>query len=588
MEEDTKGLGDYLEVVRRRRWQLVLPAAAILLTAVASAWLIPLVYRSSATILIEQQEIPQDLVRSTVTSYADQRVRMISQRVMTTAKLGEIIERLDLYARERSAYGLATAVDKMRVDVALDMVSADVVDPRSGRPVPATIAFTLGYDSSSPAVAQAVVQEIVSLFLAENLKTRRDAARETAKFLGGEADKLAEQISSLEIRLATFKEEHATSLPELMQLNLQMMERIESQLRDNEQAVRAREERRIYLRSELAQISPYSKLYSSTGERILSASDRLKALEAEYVGLAASYSASHPDRIKTEREIAALRREVGATDTADLQRRLADQQGQLATLKDRYSDTHPDVRKARATVEATERRIAQAHKGGKSATGKDFDADNPAYIQLQAQLQAAEAELGALHAERQQLTEKLTEMEARIAQAPVIERDYRALTRDYDNAIAKYREIRTKQMQAELGQSLEAESKGERFALVEPPQLPEKPSKPNRLAILLIGFVFSIAGGVGNVLLQENLDRSVRGVPGIAAVLGAPPLGVIPYIVTAVDLSARRRYRRRLLAAASAMLVLSLTFVHFVIAPLDAVWISVLERVVLAAGGQAE
>jgi uncharacterized protein involved in exopolysaccharide biosynthesis len=583
MDEDTKGLGDYLEVVRRRRWQLILPAAAILLAAVASAWLIPPVYRSSATILIEQQEIPQELVRSTVTSYADQRVRMISQRVMTTAKLGEIIERLELYALERSTYGLTTAVDKMRVDVALDMVSADVVDPRSGRPVPATIAFTLGYDSSSPTVAQAVVQELVSLFLAENLQTRREAARETAKFLSGEADKLADQISFLETRLAAFKEEHATSLPELMQLNLQMMERIESQLRDNEQAVRAREERRIYLRSELAQLSPYSKLYSSSGERMLSAADRLRVLEADYVGLAASYSASHPDRIKIEREIAALRREVGATDTADLQRRLADQQVQLAALKDRYSETHPDVRKARATIDATQRRIAEARSASRPAGG----ADNPAYIQLQAQLQAAEAELMALQAERQQLRDKLAHLEARIAQAPMIERDYRALTRDYDNAIAKYREIKTKQMQAELGESLEAESKGERFVLVEPPQVPERPSKPNRLAILVIGFAFSVAGGVGNALLQENLDRSVRGVCGVAAVLGAPPLGVIPRIVTAAECAARRRRRRRLVGAGAAVVVLAAGAVHLFLVPLDAVWLATLERLGVLDGGQA-
>ena len=588
MDEDTKGLGDYLEVVRRRRWQLLLPALAILLAAVASAWLIPPVYRSSAAILIEQQEIPQDLVRSTVTSYADQRVRIISQRVMTTSKLGEIIERLDLYAPERSAYGLTTAVEKMRLDVALEMVSADVVDPRSGRPVPATIAFTLAYDSSNPQVAQAVASEIAALFLAENLQTRRDAARETAKFVSGEAEKLAEQISVLEGSLATFKEKHANSLPELMQLNLQMMERIETQLRDNEQAIRAREERKIYLRSELAQIDPHSKLYSTTGERVLGAADRLKALEAEYVGLAASYSASHPDRIKTEREIAALRREVGTTDTAELQRKLTEQRAKLVALKDRYSDTHPDVKTLRAAIGATERRISAARQGAKAAASPDVDSDNPAYIQLQAQLQAAEAELGALQAERAQLKEKLTDLETRIAQAPVIERDYRALARDYDNAIAKYREIKTKQMQAELGESLEVESKGERFVLIEPPQVPEKPSKPNRLAILFIGFVFSIAGGVGNVLLQENIDRSVRGVRGVVNVLGAPPLGVIPCIVTAADLSSRRRRRARLLAAAVAALLLIGIWVHVVLMPLDVALLGVLERFGVPGGGTAE
>jgi succinoglycan biosynthesis transport protein ExoP len=93
MEEDVKGIGDYLAIIKRRRWQFIVPALLIFVAATLAALLIPPTYRSSATILIEQQEIPQDLVRTTVTSYAAERVQVISYRVLTTAKLGEIIER---------------------------------------------------------------------------------------------------------------------------------------------------------------------------------------------------------------------------------------------------------------------------------------------------------------------------------------------------------------------------------------------------------------------------------------------------------------------------------------------------------------
>jgi len=321
-DQDVKGLGDYLAILKRRRWQLVVPAALIFLAAVVAAVAIPATYRSQATILIEQQDVPPELVRSTVTGYADQRVQVISQRVLTTAKLGEIVERFNLYPEERQKTSLATVVEEMRKDIHLDMVSADVVDPRSGRPTQATIAFTLAYDSRSPQLAQKVANEITTLFLNENLKTRRAAARDTSKFLNVEAEKLAEQISTLEARLATFKEKHTDNLPELMQLNLQLMQRTEDQLRNNEQTIRTLEERRIYLQSQLSQIEPRGSIYSATGARVMGVADRLKALEAEYAGVAARYSSSHPTRIKMEREIGALRAQVKASDTRDLERKL--------------------------------------------------------------------------------------------------------------------------------------------------------------------------------------------------------------------------------------------------------------------------
>ena len=131
-EQEGLGLTDYIAILRRRRWYLIVPAVVIFAVAVAVAMLMPATYRSEATILIEQQQIPQDLVRSTVTSYADQRVQIISQRVMTTANLSNVIEKYDLYAAERKQEPMSVVVEQLRQNIGLKMVSADVVDPRSG------------------------------------------------------------------------------------------------------------------------------------------------------------------------------------------------------------------------------------------------------------------------------------------------------------------------------------------------------------------------------------------------------------------------------------------------------------------------
>src|SRR5215468_4673880 len=127
-------LRDVLKAVARRRMPAMICIAIGIMIAVLLAVLLPAKYESSATILIEQQELPADLVRSTVTSFADQRVQVISQRVMTTETLLKVINKFDLYAERRSRDAREEIIKRMRSDIDFHMISADVIDPRSGRP----------------------------------------------------------------------------------------------------------------------------------------------------------------------------------------------------------------------------------------------------------------------------------------------------------------------------------------------------------------------------------------------------------------------------------------------------------------------
>jgi uncharacterized protein involved in exopolysaccharide biosynthesis len=574
--EEGYSLADYLSILRRRRWQLIVPALILFTVAAIAAVSIPATYRSQATILIEQQEIPQDLVRSTVTSYADQRVQVISQRVLNSKNLIEVIEKYDLYAKERNNATMASLVQKMRKDIQLKMVSADVVDPRSGRPTAATIAFTLAYESKSPVNAQKVANEVVSLFLNENIKKRREVAHEASKFLSEEADKLSEQISDLEARLAVFKEANSGSLPEMQSLNMTLMQRVEDQLRRNDQDERVLDERIIYLESELAQLNPYSNLYSTTGERMLSVSDRLKSLQSEYVSVASRYSESHPDRIKMKRELEALQAKSGESGIAELQRRVSDLERELSSLSKRYSKDHPDVKRKQRELKAVNSQLAQARKS-KPKPSANEQADNPAYVQLQTQLQAAHAERRSLKSTHDELEARLNDFEQRLSNAPKIEREYRAITRDYDNAMAKFKEVKAKQLEAELAESLEAGSKAERFVLIEPPLLPEKPSKPNRLAILFLGVVFSVGGGVGTVVLRESMDDAIHGPKDIEKIIGAPPLAVIPYLQTDEEIAARKRRKALYVITATLAVAGLLAAVHFYYRPLDVLYLQLMQ-----------
>jgi len=578
VEEDIKTFNDYAAVLRRRWAQFLGPIVFLLLISVLVAVSIPPVYRSSATILIEQQDIPVDLVRSTVTSYAGERIQIISQRVMTTANLDRIIQKFSLYEDERRRETMEEVLKRMREDVQLEMQSADVIDPRSGRPTQATIAFTLSFDSESPDLAQKVANELVSLYLNENIKTRTQKAAETSGFLIDEAGKLRDQIAELEKKLAEFKERNVGRLPELVQLNLQLMERIERELMETQRQIRDREERKIYLEAQLAQIHPNTSIISATGEKILGPADRLKALEAQYISAAATYSPNHPDLVKMRKEMDALSKETGGSaDVEEIEKQLVKLRAELVQAREKYVVDHPDVKKLKKMISALDEQRNNTLPETMSAKAA-LKPDNPAYIQLQAQLDAANTELKSFHEQERELRKKLTSYELRVTQTPQVEREYRSLTRDYEHALRKYQEIKAKQTEAQLAEELEKDRKGERFSLIEPPLRPEVPEKPNRVAIMFLGLVLSFAGGLATVAVAESMDHAVRGARGVAGVLGTPPLAVIPYIVGERDERKRRATQWMMFVVFLASIGVALAAVHFLFKPLDVLWFVALRR----------
>src|SRR5215469_3924870 len=185
--EEAGGSPNLLLAIRRRRRPLLLVIAAVLLLAILTAIFWPPRYSATGTILIEQQELPSELVRSTVSSYASQRVQVISQRVMTTENLMNIIQRYNLYPDLRRRRPREEVVRQMRRDTQLQMISADVIDPRDGRPTKATIAFSITYSSPSAELASKVANELVSLYLQQNIETRQQSSRDAAVFLTGES-----------------------------------------------------------------------------------------------------------------------------------------------------------------------------------------------------------------------------------------------------------------------------------------------------------------------------------------------------------------------------------------------------------------
>jgi uncharacterized protein involved in exopolysaccharide biosynthesis len=568
----TATLADHIATLRRRRGLMGMTFSIVLTVCVLAAVLWPATYRSTATILIEQQEVPSDLVRSTISSYADQRIQVISQRVMTTANLTAIIQKYDLYAKDRRRKPREVIFERMRDDIKFQMISADVVDPRLGHPTKATIAFSVSYDNQLPEIAAKVANELTTLYLDENLSSRKQLASDTATFLTEEATRLGGQIAELEAKLAKFKESHGQDLPELTQLNIQLMSRTEDELREIETRIRSLDQQIVYLEAQLAQITPAAQIYTSTGERVVSPADRLKILKSDYSRLTAVYAPDHPDVLKTKREIEGLEREVGAVDPDnDVERKLTDAKSRLAEAEQRYSPDHPDVVRLKAEVAGFEAAV-KAPAPPPSAKRASSEPDNPAYIQIKAQREASVNERASLETRRSQLRAKMSDFEQRLAGAPSVEREYSGMARELEGNQLKYRETRQKQMEAQLAQSLETERKGERFTLIEPPLVPEKPESPNRIVILVLGVILSLGAAVASAAVKELLDDTVRGRRDIERLLAVPPLAIVPWIETEDDRVSRKRRQRFTLVGAAGSVLIALTMVHLFYKPLDVLW----------------
>lgn len=569
MEEALTFRMNYVEVIKRRLPVSFAVGLVLLFITAALALGLPSVYKSRSVILIEAQEIPQDLVRSLVTSYADQRMQTIAQRVLTNANLTEIIQKYDLYSHERQREALESVLDTMRDDIAMLPISADVVDPKQGKAVKATIAFELAYENESPELAQRVANEIASLFLNENLKQRTEASADTLGFLSGEAEKLRSTVADLESKLAEFKKKNVESLPELQNLNLELMNRTEIQISQLDTQLQSLLQQRVYLESELSQQKPHTQLISETGQRILGPADRLKILESEFTPLAARYGVNHPDVIAKRKEIESLRSQVGAGNAGkEISLKLEHAQGELAIAAKKYADSHPDVKRLKREVESL--RIQMVNLPSMPVAPLTNESpDNPAYIQLQARLSATDSDIASVRSQQGALRAKLGDLEERLTKAPEVEREYRMLTRDYEIAQTKYQEVLAKKQEAELASSLESTRRGERFTMIEPPVIPEEPSSPNRLAIVLLGLIVSMSGGVGSGALAESFDTRIYGRSGVAQLLGVPPLAVIPNLGTAP--SGRRAFLTwmKLLVIALALLLVGLAVIRITMGPLD-------------------
>jgi uncharacterized protein involved in exopolysaccharide biosynthesis len=549
----------------RRKWWFLIPAAMVFTFAVSLLFVLPPTYRSEASILIEGQDVPEEIVPSLVTDYVDRRLDVLTRRVLSSDNLIRMIEQNDLYPEERELLSRSALAELMRDHIVINIISTQINDPRAGRESEMTTAFEIHFDYRNPEDARRVTDELVSLYLSTNLDTRRDVAQQTMEFLSSERAAVEQRIATIEDRLAEFQTENRELLPEEMAFKRQLLANLEQQLQSMERDLRALREREGFLTTEIALTDEFQP-----GDRRIGGAtpeSQLEQVRAELATARARYSANHPDVVRLARELASLEAVVGERAGASgLEARAENLVSELAGLRERYTASHPDV--VRLENELASVRDAIAESGGTSGMA-DGRRRNSTYVQLSAQLNSVQTEIRSIEQQQRQLLEERRTLQEQLAQAPVVEREYVRLTRQLENAITDREALADKEATASLSGSLELQAIGERFVLAEPANLPLAPVSPQKRLILLLGFVLAVGSGGGTVVLSEMLDRSVRSTAQLTRILGDVPLALIPTIVSPAE-----RHRALALRTAAVIGVIALSaggafWVHQAVVPLD-------------------
>lgn len=501
---------DILSLLVKRRWFLVVPFLLCSLGALlVSRWL-PNVYQSETLIQVVPQRVPEEYVRSTVSTKLEERLQSLTQQIMSRTRLERIVQEFDLYAEQRRTGIMEDVIDAMRKSIDVKTTGG-----RSG-----VDAFTVRFSSNDPVIAQKVTERLAGLFIDENLRDRGFLADATNEFLETQLADARARLVEQERKLKEFRERHSGALPTQLGSNMQAIQSMQLQLQALLESAARDRDRRLML------------------ERLRNdAQTELDALRAA-APVAAPAAAGD----------VAL---AGATAAQQLESARA----QLAQMELRLKPNHPDVRRMKrliadlakkAETEALQQPLSAdaASSAPARVTSPDEIARRDRLVQMNAELESLDRQMKFKESEEQRLRGAITGYQARIEAVPGLESEWIALSRDYDTLQKGYQDLLAKSEDSKVAANLERRQIGEQFKVLDPARAPERPISPNRLRINGMGAALGLAIGVLLIGFLEYRDSSMRTEADVINILSLPVLAMIPTIVNRRE--EQRRARRRL------------------------------------------
>lgn len=272
-------------ILWQRRFYVLGCFIALLLAGTVAAFALPRTYRSTATLLVQSQDLPTSIVDSPTTGAIEQRIARIREQVLSRGDLIQLIEQNDLYPDERRSKPLSKVIEQMRHATVVSALSSDI-GQQSGTQN-STVAIAMSFEYPDPAKAQTVLQSFVTKFLSMDSQDVEDQASLTVRFLQDQANKLQSQISGIEGELTGLKARNGAALASSGAPPLIDTGSFSAQI--------------TALQNENRQLIAQSR-------RPAQRNDALATAEAVLAATQARYNDTHPDVIAAKERVNALRK----------------------------------------------------------------------------------------------------------------------------------------------------------------------------------------------------------------------------------------------------------------------------------------
>jgi polysaccharide chain length determinant protein (PEP-CTERM system associated) len=444
---------------------MFVPLFLCVLGAVIATLVLPKRYMSMTLILVETKEVPDSVVPKLVTQNAKKRLTTISQQILSRTRLERVVRDVDPYPQDPHGrpQPLSVLVDRARAATMVKVKGDD--------------AFSIEFTHDDPKKAQAVTERLATLFIESTEEERARQVEDTHQFVEAQVAAAREQLDRKEEELRRYKERYMGTLPEQLPANLSTLQRLQLEQQTVEQTIRGLNERQTLIQTSLSDPA-YLTGPAGSGETPTSPAAQLALLRS-----------------------------------------------QLADLRSRYTNQHPDVR---ATLDRIARLEAQlsAQPGTTDAPMIDEGRADP----LREQLQDAQAELVQLKAKRADLERQVQLFQSRVERTPRAEQELMAMQRDHDKLQQNYLELVQTRMNATLAENLEKRWRGVDFKVLDPANLPERPVFPNPFQFVVVGLVLGLLVGFGACYAAEKLDRSIKSVGDLQALFNCPVLAVVSHV----------------------------------------------------------
>jgi len=496
-----RNLEKYVQIALVRKWWIIIPFLLTLLAGLTYALATPGIYKGETLILVIQQKVPENYVRSIVQMNMEERLRTIQQQVTSRTNLENLIEQYQVFSSpSESKMALQTKVELFKKRILINVARGT--------------AFTISYIDKNQKKAKDVTNGLASNFISENLRIREEQAIGTSNFLADEVLSVKKRLEEKEELLKQYQQRFMGAMPENLSTNLSILGRLQNQLEQLNSNLSAAEDRKLIIQQQISNAEMMKKQMGVPGM-----TDSLVEVEA--------FEGS----------------QFGDSDEALSLR------NKLTLLESRYTANHPDVIRvkemiARIEAQQAESTVDQGDLGAESSESELEPEIEPAFSMtdmLRPQLEQIDLEIKNHREEIQKIRSQVELYERRIEGTPEREQEMLSLNREYGNLRQLYDSLLARKLEAEIALSMEKKQKGEQFKIVDPAVLPERPFKPDIRKILLLSLFLGLGLGCGLAFLMETLDTSYKTPDEIEEELQMPVLVSMPIRYTKIELQSIKR-----------------------------------------------